>query len=87
LRPDAAAAGEDPRRAVAEVTEIVVVRPTHNGGVAVAGQRDGEALVGSERAGADQIVALLGPHAVAAGVDQRTAAGRTYDGGVAVGRQ
>jgi hypothetical protein len=38
-------------------------RPTHDGSVAVGGQRDGTALsdIGSDRAGADQLAALLCP--------------------------
>ena len=53
LGPDAAAAGKDPRRP----GERVVASPADEGGVAVGGQRDGEALlgVGSNRAGADQL--------------------------------
>ena len=41
LGPDAAAAGEDPRRSGARV----VVRPAHDRGVAVGGQRDRASLV------------------------------------------
>jgi hypothetical protein len=41
---------------------IVVDRPAHDGGVAIGGQRDGSALLGdSDRAGSDQLAALLGP--------------------------
>ena len=68
LGPDAAAAGKDPRRSGVRV----VVRPAHDGGVAVGGQRDGGALRGSSnRAGADQLRSLLGPDAAAAGEDPR----------------
>jgi hypothetical protein len=89
LGPDTAAAVIDPRRPGPPVVE----RPAHNGGVAVVGQRDGEALGrASNRAGADQLVALLGPDTVAAGEDPRRPGDRivgnaTHDGGVAVGRQ
>ena len=68
-------------------------RPAHDGGVAVGGQRDGVALVGvSNRAGADQLAALLGPDTAAAGVDPRRPGARVvvrpaHDGGVAVGGQ
>jgi hypothetical protein len=77
LRPDAVAAGEDPRRACQRVVE----RPAHDGGVAVGGQRNGLALLdalraGSNRAGADQLAALLSPDTVAAGVDPCRTDGR-----------
>jgi hypothetical protein len=72
----------------------VVERPAHEGSVAVAGQRDGEALLGKgpNRAGADQLAALLGPDPAAAGVDPRrpvviVVAKPAHDGGVAVGGQ
>ena len=68
LGPDIAATGENPRRPGVRV----VVRPAHDSGVAVGGQRDGRALRGnSDRTGADQLVALLGPDIAAAGVDPR----------------
>jgi hypothetical protein len=52
LGPDTAAAGVDPGRPGVRV----VVRPAHEGSVAVAGQRDGRPLVGvSNGAGADQL--------------------------------
>jgi hypothetical protein len=90
LGPDTAAAGVDPRRPAAPV----VVIPAHDGGVAVGGQRDGAALLGeaSNRAGADQLAALLGPDTAAARVDPRRPGFRVVgkpadDGGVAVGGQ
>ena len=89
LGPDTAAAGVDPRRPAAPV----VVRPAHDGGVAVGRQRDGDALSGlSNRAGADQLAALLGPDIAAAGVDPRRPGepvvdNPAHDGGLAVGRQ
>ena len=57
LGPDTIAAGENPRRPGAPV----VVKPAHDGGVAVGGERNGEALLGqlSNRAGADQLRPLL----------------------------
>ena len=62
LGPNTAAARVDPRRPSVQV----VKRPAHDGGVAVVGQRDGEALGGaSNRAGADQIAALVGPDTIA----------------------
>jgi hypothetical protein len=64
LGPATAAAGEDPRRPGVRV----VVRPAHDGGGAVGGQRDGDALSAlSNRTGADQLAALLGPATAAAG--------------------
>jgi hypothetical protein len=61
LGPDTAAAGVDPRRPGVPVVE----RRARDGGVAVGGQRDGPALLlglgASNRTGADQLVALLGP--------------------------
>ena len=66
--PGIATAGEDPRRPDA----IIVVGSAHYGSVAVAGQRDRVALVGGpNRAGADQLGALLAPDATAAGEDPR----------------
>ena len=56
---------KDPRRP--NVTDIrrrcrVVSRTAYDGGVAVAGQRDGGPLCSeSNRAGADKLAALLGP--------------------------
>ena len=68
LGPDTAAAGEHPRRPGL----AVVGPPAHDGGVAVGGQRDGQALAGaSNSAGADQLVALLGPDTAAAGEHPR----------------
>src|SRR5262249_36075354 len=71
-----------------------VVNPAREGGIAVAGQRDGGALLdeGSNRAGADQLVTLLGPNAAVAGVDPhrpgvRVVARAAHEGGVAVARQ
>src|SRR5262249_30233691 len=56
LAPHGAAAGEHPCRA--EIT--VVIRPAHDGGVAVGGHRDGPALLGgSNRASAEQLGSLL----------------------------
>jgi hypothetical protein len=44
--------------------------PTHDGGVAVGGKRDGGALSGvANRTAADQLVAVLGPNTAAAGED------------------
>src|SRR5262249_25074885 len=55
---------KDPRRPVAPV----VAKPAHRSSVAVGGERNRPALLGdSNRAGADQLVALLGPHTIAAG--------------------
>ena len=70
----------------------VVARPAHDGGVAIGRQSDGDALSGvSNRAGADQLVALLGPKTAAAGEDPRrrhTSCRKVrHDGGVAVVRQ
>ena len=62
MGPAIAAAGVDPRRP----GEPVVGKPAHNGGVAVGGRRDGGTLSGaSNRAGADQLAALLGPDTAA----------------------
>jgi hypothetical protein len=56
LGPDTAAAGVDPRRPSVRVVAI----PAHDGGVAVARQRDGLALDGTANgAGADQLRSLL----------------------------
>ena len=71
----------------------VVFDPAHDGGVAVGGQRDRDALTGvSNRAGADQLASLLGPDAAAAGEDPRRPGVRVvsrpaHDGGVAVSGQ
>ncbi len=89
LGPDTAAAAIDPRRPGVRV----VGSPAHGGGVSVGGQRDGAALSGgSNRAGADQLVALLGPNTAAAGIDPhrpgvRVVFNPAHDGGVAVGGQ
>ena len=89
LGPDTAAAGVDPRRPGTRV----ISGPADDGGVAIGGQRDGEALSGvSNRAGADQLAALLGPDTAAADIDpRRPGAGVVFDatdnGGVAVGGQ
>jgi hypothetical protein len=87
LGPGAVASDEDPHRS----DTIVVGHPAYDGGVAVAGKRNGLALLGlSDRAGAEQLGALLGPDAIAAGEDPRcsktTAERLADDGGVAVGR-
>ena len=66
--PDIAAAGEDPRRP----GHPIIAKPAHNGGAAVRGQRNRAALPRiSDRAGADQFVALLRPDSAAAGEDPR----------------
>jgi hypothetical protein len=89
LGPDTVAAGVNPRRADSRG----IVQPAHHGRIAVAGQRDGPTLLGKpNRAGADQLTALLGPDAVAAGVDPRRPGGPgvpipAHDGGVAVAGQ
>ncbi len=89
LGPNIAAAGIDPRRPGVGI----VFYPAHDGDVAVGGQCDGVALLGgSNRAGADQLAALLGPHTDAAGVDPRRPGARVvaipaHDGGVTVGGQ
>ena len=45
---------------------------THEGGIAVGGERDGGTLSRTfDRAGADQFAALLGPGAAVAGEDPR----------------
>jgi hypothetical protein len=57
LAPHSARARVHPRRA----GKVIVYRPTHNGGVSVAGKRDGSALArGADGAGANQFEALLG---------------------------
>src|SRR5208337_3252271 len=87
LGPDTIAAGEDPRRPAVRV----VSRSTHDGSVAVGRKRDGDALSGvSNRTAADQFVALLGPNAIAAGIDPRrprdpVVSKPAHDGSVAVG--
>jgi hypothetical protein len=103
LSPDAEAPGEDPRRPGARQlmggVSANVSGPAHDGGVAVAGQRDGPALAGiSNRPFTNQLIALLGPATVAAGENPRrpdAVVTRTvwvvcesaYDGGVAVAGQ
>jgi Bacterial extracellular solute-binding protein, family 7 len=89
LPPDTAAAGEDPR--CPDVA--VVIRPTHDGSVAVGGERDGDALVSVNRSCADQLAALLGPDTAAANIDpSRASLGGVvvrpaHDNGVTVGGQ
>jgi hypothetical protein len=67
--------------------------PAHDGSIAVGGQGGRPALFGSsDRAGADQFAALLGPDTTAAGVDPRSSdvrviVRRAHDGSVAIGRQ
>src|ERR1019366_1695963 len=81
-----AAARVNPRRP----SVPIVKRPAHDGGVAVVGQRDGGALSdASNRTAADQLVALLSPNTIAAGVDPRRPSvpvvkRPAHDGGVAV---
>jgi hypothetical protein len=93
LGPDTAAAGEDPSSPETASHVTGVVRPAHDGGVAVGGQCDGLALVGvSNRVVGDQLAALLGPDPAAAGVDPRCPAKPivvrpAHDGGVAVSGQ
>ena len=89
LVPHPTAAGEHPRR----TGTTVVVKSTCDCGVAVGGQRDGNALVGgSNRTGADQFGALLTPHPTAAG-EHPHRTGTTvveisaHDGGVPVSGQ
>jgi hypothetical protein len=71
----------------------IVAGPAHDGGVAVGRKRDGGALGGvPNRAGADQLVALLGPDTAAAGGDPRRPDARivvkpAHDSSVAVGGQ
>jgi hypothetical protein len=87
LGPGSAAACEDPRRPGGRV----VARTADQGGVAIGGQRDGLALLGgSNRAVADQLIALLGPDTAAARVDpcrpsEGIVAKPTHDSSVAVG--
>ena len=89
LAPDIAVAGEDP----CGPGDPVVRQPTYDGGIAVGGQRDGPALLGvSDRAGADQLIPLLGPGSAVAGEDPcrpgvRVVIGTAHDGGVAIGGQ
>src|SRR5207244_11460203 len=69
---------------------IVVTIPPHYGGVPIRGQRDGESLLRSaHRARADQLGALLAPHAATARVHPRGSRGivvtiPTHDGGAPV---
>jgi hypothetical protein len=68
LDPGIAAAGKDPRRPDARI----VLGRAQDDGVAVAGQRDGGALLSaSGRAGADQLAALLAPGIAVACKDPR----------------
>src|SRR5262249_49326094 len=68
----------------------IVTTPAHNGGIAVARQRDRGALVGGPyRVGGNQLAALLAPGTAAAGEDPRRPGARTvartaHEGGVAV---
>src|SRR5258708_5313669 len=66
LRPNPAAAGEHPRRP----RRLIVARPAHDGGVAVARQGDRRTLGPQSPSifagGADQLVALLPPGTAAA---------------------
>src|SRR6266542_4302720 len=98
-RPDTATAGEHPRRPGRAKAEghrsipRVVSRPAHDGGIAIGGQRDGRALAGaSHSVGADELLALLGPDAAAAGEHPRrpglaVIGPPAHDGAVAVGRK
>jgi hypothetical protein len=66
LGPDSPVAAKDPRHPNVRV----IAKPAHDDGIAVGGERNGEALSGlSNRAGTDQLAALLGPDTAAAGVD------------------
>jgi hypothetical protein len=86
LGPDGATAGEDPGR-----PNVRIVRRADDHGIAVGGQRDGPALTAIESAGADQLGSLLGPDAAAAGEHPRcphTGIVRpAQDGGIAVAGQ
>jgi hypothetical protein len=66
LHPDIAAAGEHPRRP----RRLIVARPAHDGGIAVAGQGDGCTLGPQASSifagGTDQLAALLPPDTAAA---------------------
>ena len=69
------------------------MRPAHDSGVAIGGQRDGEALSSlSDFVGADQLVALLSPDITDPGVNPRCPAesvvdNPAHDRGFSVGRQ
>src|SRR5262249_48549225 len=77
LTPRTPAAGKHPRRARGAT---IVVIPTSDDGVAVAGQRDGVALrSGANRASADQLL-LLAPRPAAAGEHPSGAAKIFTDG-------
>jgi hypothetical protein len=87
LGPDTIGAGENPYRPGVPG----IATPAHQGGVAVGGERNREALLGvSNRAGADQLVALLGPDTIATGENpyrpgERLVATPAHQGGIAVG--
>ena len=89
LGPGAISASKDPRSAGGTIVTI----STHDGGVTVGGHGHGVALLSvSDRAGADEFVALLGPGAAAVREYPRRAGSAvvtvsTYDGGIAVGGQ
>jgi hypothetical protein len=89
LSPRAAAAGKNPSCP----GNSVVTRAAQDCCIAVGRQRNGLALVGfSNRAGADQLGALLRPDTIAAGEDPRRASevvirGSADDRRVAVGRE
>src|SRR5215813_10810193 len=97
LRPDTATAGEHPRRPGRATAEghrsipPVVARPTHDGAIAVGGQRDGHALAGaSHSVAADELLALLRPNPTSTGeypCRPRLAVigPPAHDGGIAVG--
>ena len=76
LGPHAVAAREDPRRA--GVIDVVG-KPADNGRIAIGGKSDRKPCGDSDRAGADQFVALLGPDPVAAREDPCRADGTVVD--------
>jgi hypothetical protein len=91
--PHAPAAATRPAAADMPREVEFVGNPAHDGSVAVGGQRDRHALSGaSNRAGADQLAALLGPDAAVTGVDPRrpcigVVSSPACDSGAAVGGQ